>query len=137
MALGAGKKSIQKVHQLLSDLGVDRPESLSNCLKTGIINSCITLKRPAEDPEGNMLCRILDILYQPDYGGRDYEDGGVDAPFKCANEDCGLGIYVTDLCSGEPHFDSSKFHNHCQACPLFDVCIDEVHCGDHYFSGGM
>ena len=42
------------MHQLLSDLGVDRPESMSNCLKAGIINGCInTLKHPAEDPKGN------------------------------------------------------------------------------------
>lgn len=159
---GKGKKGIENVHQLLSDLGVDRPESVSSCLKAGILNGCITLKRPAEDPEGkhgldqvivtgdclscgeeNMPCRIRDILYQPDYGGGDYEDGGMEAPFKCVDEDCGLGMYVTNLCSSAPHFDSGKFHNHCQACPLFGVCIGdyrEVHCdrcGGHYFAGGM
>ena len=159
---GSGKKALTNVHKLLSDLGVERPTSVSSCLKAAILNGSITLKRPADDPdsefgldqvviegeclccgEEGLTCRVRDILYQPDYGGCDYEDGGEEAPFKCTDESCGIGIYVTGLCSGSPSFDSGKFHNHCQACPMFGVCIGdyrEAHCdrcGSHYFAGGM
>ena len=159
---GSGKKAIANVHKLLSDLGVERPASVSSCLKAALLNGFVTLKRPADDPEGkfgldqvvvtgdclccnekDLTCRIRDILYQPDYGGCDYEDGGEEAPLKCSDEHCGIGIYVTGLCNGSPAFDSGKFHNHCQSCPLFGVCIGdyrEVHCdrcGSHYYAGGM
>ena len=159
---GSGKKAVENIHKLLSDLGVEEPKKVSCCLKAGILNGCIVLKRPAEDPEGqygldqvlttgdclicdeeDLTCRIRNILYQPDYGGGDYEDGGEEAPFKCTGEDCDLGIYITGLCSGSPTFDSGKFHNHCKECPLFGICIGdyrEVHCrkcGDHFFAGGM
>lgn len=159
---GSGKKGMENVHKLLSDLGVERPKNVSNCLKAGILNGSITLKRPEDDPEGkydldqvlvtgdclccdetDMTCRIRDVLYQPDYGGGDYEDGGEEAPFKCTGDGCGLGIYVTSMCSGSPSFDCGKFHNHCQDCPVFGVCIGdyrEVHCGgcgQHYHAVGM
>ena len=159
---GRGKKALENVHQLLSDLGVERVYEVSNCLKAGILKGSITLKRPQDDPEGQcgldqvlvtgsclvcgeegMQCRIRDVLYQPDSGGMDYEDGGLDAPFKCTDEDCNLGIYITGMCSGSPSFDTGKFHNHCGVCPRFGVCLGdyrEVHCDDcggHYFAGGM
>ena len=159
---GSGKKAVENVHKLLSDLGVENPNSVSNCLKAGILNGCITLKRPEDDPEGeygldqvlvtgsclvcgeeDLKCTLRDVLYQPDYGGLDYEDGGLEAPFKCKGDDCSLGIYITGICGGSPGFDTGKFHNHCKECPLFGTCIGdyrEAHCyncGDHYFAGLM
>lgn len=159
---GSGKKAVENVHKLLSDLGVENVYNVSNCLKAGILNGSITLKKPEDDSEGkygldqvlvtgnclvcgegDLECTVRDVLYQPDYGGGDYEDGGEEAPFKCSDDDCGLGIYVTGMCGGSPEFDSGKFHNHCKECPLFGMCIGdyrEVHCyncGDHYFAGGM
>lgn len=51
--------------------------------------------------------------------------------------------YVTRLCSEERDWELviGKFHNHCEQCPGFGVCIGDYrnahcgHCGDHYFSG--
>lgn len=159
---GRGKKAIENVHKLLSDLGVENPDSVSSCLKAGILKGTITLKRPEEDPDGeygldqvlvtgsclvcgedDLKCTIRDVLHQPDYGGCDYEDGGLDAPFKCKDDECGLGLYVTGMCSGNAGFDSGKFHNHCKECPQFGTCIGdyrEAHCfdcGKHYFAGLM
>ena len=66
---------------------------------------------------------------------------------------------MTNMCEGEPRFDSGKFHNHCVECPGFGMCIydyREAHCdrwllfcmlmtelssqcffrcGHHYFAG--
>ena len=159
---GRGKKAIENVHKLLGDLGIVNPESVSSCLKAGILNGSITLKRSEDDPDGeygldqvivtgsclvcgeeDLKCTLRDVLYQPDYGGLDYEDGGLEAPFKCKDEDCSLGIYVTGMCSGSPGFDTGKFHNHCRECPQFGTCIGdyrEAHCyncGKHYFAGMM
>ncbi len=58
---------------------------------------------------------VRDLLYQPDYAGLDYEDGGQSAEVQCGDE-CG-GLYVTRLCEGNPEFDSGN-------CP---------DCNKHYF----
>ena len=43
---------------------------------------------------------------------------GEAATVHCEGEECdGLGLYVTNICSGQPSFDSGKFHNHCKSCP--------------------
>ena len=96
-----------------------------------------------------IVCRIRDILYQPDYGGCDYESvskrwvcnvtvraghlsiiQGEQASVQCPEEDC-VGIYVTNICHGDPNFDTGKFHNHCKACPGFGVCIGEPNTRKH------
>merc|ERR1711939_846059 len=88
---------------------------------------------------GRKRVRIKHVLYQKDYAGLDYEDGGQDAAVQCG-DDCG-GLYITQICSGSPRFDSGKFHNHCTQCPGFGECLGdyrEAHCdncGGHWFSG--
>jgi len=102
-------------------------------------DECIMCSRSVE-------VKVRDLLYQPIYGGSDYEEGGLEATVRCGNEeeynDCG-GIYVTRVCYGSPSFDSGKFHNHCMECPGFGRCIGdyrEAHCrgcNGHYFAGSM
>lgn len=109
--------------------------------------------------------RLKDMLEQPDYAGCDYEDGLQEATVFCThkmggdepnppdlhedpNDDSRCSsqegrTYVTRICSGNPSFDSGKFHNHCGKCEHFGVCIGdyrEAHCGrckKHYFKGSM
>ena len=156
---GRGKKALEKVHNLLSDLSVSNAEGVSSCLKAAILNGSLVLKRPADDPNGehgldqalasgecmgcgeDLTCRVRDVLYQPDYAGLDYEDGGLNATFKCTADDCSCGIYITGICRGNAHFDSGKSHNHCTECPRFGMCVGdyrEAHCpkcNRHFFAG--
>ena len=87
---------------------VQRPQRLSKAMlrRTGepnplhqtlVIADCFNCGRSID-------CKVEDVLYQPDYAGLDYEDGGQDATLQCG-EDCG-GIYVTRICLGTPTFDS-------------------------------
>ena len=41
------------------------------------------------------LCRgrYVFFIFQPDYAGLDYEDGGQDAPLKCDDVMCGNGKF--------------------------------------------
>ena len=165
---------------------MEHPEGVSRCLKAAISRGHIKILPPEKDPDNEygldqviltapciecnktISCTIRDVLFQPDYAGTDYEEGGMDAPFKCKaklggddsdeesndsdkkvdnldeSEDvCGIGIYVTRMCTGKPVFDSGKFHNHCNRCRGLGKCIGdyrETHCercGKHYFQGSM
>jgi hypothetical protein len=84
---------------------------------------------------------IRDILQQTDYPGTDYEDGAESACVRCPDESCDTGIYVTDMCTGTPQFDTGKFHNHCKDCPDGGVCMSDyriahcVRCGHHTYMG--
>ena len=169
-----------KIENTLESLGVENPEGASRCLKAAISRGHIKILPPEQDPEKKhgldqvilnapciecnelISCTIRDVLFQPDYAGTDYEEGGMDAPFKCnANQGvddeeeeehsnseetengCGIGIYVTRMCTGKPAFDSGKFHNHCNRCRGLGKCIGdyrETHCekcNGHYFQGLM
>ena len=149
-----------KVEELLRSRGVKNPETVSKCLMAAISRGHVKILTPEKDPENQygldqvfvesdcfvcgeeVLCTVRDVLYQPDCGGMDYEDGGLDAPLKCKDSDCAVGIYVTSMCEGQPTFDSGKFHNHCTACSGYGECIGdyrEAHCENcnhHYFRGG-
>ena len=142
--------SVKQVHAMLTAVGVDDPQRVSCCLKRGIQRGYIVIDGDGDGLDaiicsGKCMCcskvhsvTIRDCLYQSDYGGNDYEEGGVNGAIQC--EDC-MGIYVTRLCQGEPQFDSGKFHNHCTECPGFGQCIGdyrEAHCsgcGKHYWAG--
>jgi hypothetical protein len=94
-------------------------------------DSCYACSKPLKATVGQ-------LLYQPDYAGMDYEDGGQRARVQCK---CGTGNYVTFMCTGEARFDSGKFHHHCSECADFGVCIGDYRnthcglCGTHYFAG--
>eukprot|EP00484_Ammonia_sp_Unknown_P027375 CAMPEP_0197029236 /NCGR_PEP_ID=MMETSP1384-20130603/8739_1 /TAXON_ID=29189 /ORGANISM="Ammonia sp." /LENGTH=290 /DNA_ID=CAMNT_0042458367 /DNA_START=30 /DNA_END=899 /DNA_ORIENTATION=- len=146
---GSSRRSAKMVHDMLRKAGVEKPESVSDCLKKGIQRGHYTICESEGGLDqvihrGTCICcsrkynvSIRDVLYQSDYGG-DYEDGGEGGAIQC--EDC-CGLYVTRLCEGRPQFDSGKFHNHCTECPGFGQCIGdyrEAHCGrcgKHYFQG--
>lgn len=169
-----------KIENTLESLGVKNPEGVSRCLKAAISRGHIKILPPEQDPEKKygldqviltapciecnelVSCTIRDVLFQPDYAGTDYEEGGMAAPFKCnpkqsvddeeeeehsnseeTENGCGIGIYVTCMCTGKPEFDSGKFHNHCNRCRGLGKCIGdyrETHCENcngHYFQGLM
>ena len=163
---GSKKKSgvtEKRMNELLTLLGVSDVERVSKCLKAAILKGHVRLEDPKCDPEGKwgldqavidrskcpscdkeITCRVCDVLYQPDYAGLDYEDGGKNATFRCDSIDgeCG-GIYVTQMCTGKPSFDSGKSHNHCPDHPKYGYCIGDYReqhcggCGKHYFAGLM
>ncbi|XP_033096721.1 uncharacterized protein LOC117100960 [Anneissia japonica] len=146
------RMSVKAVNKWLDKQGVANIESVSRCLRAGIQKGYIDISgdSPLDNViiesscywcKGDLKATIRDILYQPDYAGLDYEDGGEMATLKCPGEECG-GIYVTKMCSNGTHFDSGKSHNHCIGCPGFGRCLGdyrEIHCqscGKHFYSGG-
>lgn len=145
-----GKTNTKGVESRLEALHVENVKKVSNCLKKGIQLGYVNLvgHNPLENVviEGKcsscnepLRATVRDLLYQPDYAGLDYEDGGQDAPVKCSK--CESGNYVTNICYGKPEFDSGKFHNHCTQCAGFGKCIGDYReqhctkCGKHYFAG--
>merc|ERR550519_186514 len=143
------------VERLLSKLGVD-PENASNCIKAAIMRGHIKIKGEEGELDmvvhqekgpwcGHMIqAKLGDLLQQPDYAGLDYEDGCQEATVVCGecDEDDWEGrTYVTMLCVGQGRLDSGKFHNHCEKCPGFGICIGDYRnshcprCGDHPFVG--
>ena len=61
-----------------------------------------------------------------------YFQWGEYATLRCDNEEC-PGIYVTEICCGDPGYNCGKFHNHCTACPMFGMCIGKLAIGGLYF----
>lgn len=96
------------------------------------------------DIDHDFKVHLKDLLYQPDCGGHDYEEGSYDATVVCTcheeDDEESLRVYITGLCEGDPNFECGKFHNHCKECPDFGVCLGdhrEGHChkcGGHYYS---
>jgi len=159
------------VDQLLQKIGVKRTSKVSLCLKAAIFNGYVKLRGNASDlktvvysteaqdfcPCGNTFVATLDnIMYQPDVGGYDQEElnlatvrcGCAD---KCANKDCDVNslfpsphaIYITNICNGNPSVTTGKFHNHCDECPNFGLCIGDyreshcLSCHEHFFKDGL
>lgn len=151
-----GYRTTKEVDEVLASVGVKNPNNVSFCLKAGILVGHVKLLPPLEDQDkkfdlnqvllksacpvcSNMqVCVLRKVLFQQDWGG-DYETGASGARFKCK---CGTNLYVGGICTGEPMFDTGKFHNHCRLCPNFGQCIGdyrEAHCRKcktHYFAGG-
>ena len=158
----------EEVHQALREkCGVEEGKlcRVSNCLKRAMLLKYIDFT--AEDfgrntvvLEGGCSCcgknlkaTVGEILFQRDYAGLDYGDGGQNAPIQCRggsggdddddDDDVCCGNYVTNMCYGSPRFDSGKFHNHCVQCEKFGTCINDYRqqhcdvCGTHYFAGMM
>ena len=154
------RSKFEIVSEKLKALGVMSNEGKGNCARAAIYRGFIKLTGDKSDLDQVVYSGILpncphncsatlrDLLEQPDYAGLDYEDGCENAVVFCDEEessgrgDCDTGrTYVTGICSGNPEFDSGKFHNHCNACKNFGKCIGdyrEAHCsrcGKHYFAG--
>ena len=152
---GPKTEEMERVNKLFEDAGLE-PHKMNKCLKAGILNGFVPLtKDGALDLDHVLLksgcnccdkeltCTVRQALYQPEYGGDQYETGGETAAIKCSNEDeeCG-GNYITGLCRGDFSFDCGKFHNHCNFCSDFGICIAdrEAHCrkcDKHYYAGGL
>lgn len=153
----------KKVDDKFKELGIDNIDKVSYCLKAGILNGFVKLSDKAsldekiftgecEGCSGKLSASVRDILYQADYGGNGtylitshknflvYEEEG--GPIKCPHCEDGFGHFVTDICCGDAHFDSGKFHNHCKDCPNFGYCIGDYReqhclgCGQHYHGCG-
>ncbi|XP_033101079.1 uncharacterized protein LOC117104117 [Anneissia japonica] len=151
------RMSVKAVNKWLEKQGVANIESVSRCLRAGIQKGYIDISgdSPLDNVIGVDSCKfcgddlkptIRDLLYQPDYAGGDYEEGGVYATVRCSNKECpggGSGVYVTRLCCNETDFDSGKFHNHCRDCPGFGKCTGDYRmqhcesCNRHFHSGIM
>ncbi|XP_071956701.1 uncharacterized protein [Antedon mediterranea] len=146
------RMSVQAVNKWLEREGVNDTERVSKCLRAGIQKGYVGIS--GDSPLDNVFAEgqcsacgndikatIRDLLYQPDYAGLDYEEGGLEATVKCPDGDCGVGVYVTRICSGSHEMDCGKFHNHCTACPGFGKCIGDYReehctsCGKHFFAG--
>ena len=117
----------KRMNELLALLGVTDVERVSKCLKAAILKGYVRLEDPRCDPEGKwgldqplvdgkchtcgkkITCHVRDVLYQPDYAGLDYGNGGCSATFRCVRsveQHCD-GIYITQMCSGKPSFDTA------------------------------
>ena len=128
-----GQKSAW-VNKLFRDVGID-PNKVNKCLKAGVLNGHVPLteegtinldqvllKSGCNACSQELTCTIRDALYQIEYAGLQYEDGGEDAAVHC--EDCS-GNFITGICNGQIAFDSGKFHNHCGRCANFGHCIGD------------
>ena len=134
---GKGQKSAQKeaVNKLFRDAGED-PNQINKCLKAGVLNGHVPLteegklnldqvlhKGRCDSCREELTCTIRDALYQREYAGLDYEDGGYYAAVHCEIDRC--GNYITGICNGQITFDSGKYHNHCGRCANFGHCIGD------------
>ena len=154
------KTKIQKIEDQLRAIG-DDPDGNSdgNCARAAIYNGFIKLTGQPSDLDqvilsGTLDCghdckaKLRDLLQQPDYAGPDFLDLEYATVFcdgsgaEGEDQECFPGAtYVTGICSGNPTFDSGKFHNHCNRCKVFGKCIGDyrkahcTRCGKHYFAG--
>ena len=150
------KTKLERIEEKLKALGIESDDENGNCARAAIYRGSIKLTGSQSDLDqvilsGTLECghscnaTLRDLLKQPDYAGMDYEDGLQEATVVCDEYDeneCEDGrTYVTHICSGNPSFDSGKFHNHCTTCKNYGMCIGdyrEAHCdrcGRHYFAG--
>ena len=153
-------ESTDEVHDFLRRAGIKEVEGVNLCLKAGMLNGHISIppellkakntkpflkqvlyKGACHDCGKSLTCTVRQALFQ-DIVGFDYEDGGEGGAVQCkSRRGCGIGNYISGLCDGQPHYESGKFHNHCDECPDFGMCIGdyrEAHChrcGEHYFAG--
>eukprot|EP01129_Flabellula_baltica_P015079 TRINITY_DN7450_c0_g1_i1.p1 TRINITY_DN7450_c0_g1~~TRINITY_DN7450_c0_g1_i1.p1 ORF type:complete len:268 (+),score=57.36 TRINITY_DN7450_c0_g1_i1:38-841(+) len=140
-----GTMTLDQVHTLLKDCGIDEPEDVNLCLKAGIARRYVRIsdsasldavfyRGPCWRCRAEVTVSVREILYQKDYPGITILE---DAVVSCAR--CFGIIYVTRICEGKPQLDSGEHHNHCTECDGFGVCIGDWKtrhcwgCGEHYF----
>jgi len=136
-----GHLSCAEINEMLISMGIEDPLQTSKCVRAAIMKGHIKITGNPEEMEmiiceGEcencsllMKAKLKDLLKQPDYAGLDYEDGCENATVRCEGPECGSGLYVTNICTGNPRFDSGKFHNHCGLCPGFGVCLNDYRMG--------
>jgi len=133
---GSKASEMAAVDKLFRDAGED-PTKINKCLKAGVLNGHVPLteegtidldqvllKSGCNCCSKELTCTIRDALYQIEYGGNEYEDGGEHAAIQCTDKECG-GNFITGVCNGDFRFDSGKFHNHCTKCRNFGHCIGD------------
>lgn len=119
----AKKKVLWRLETLLESRG--RVWKVCGCVKRALFNGY--LKLDGADPLNQVICEgqcescgeklvatLRGFIYQKNNGGAYYEDAT--GPIRCK---CGTGHFVTELCEGNAHLESGKFHNHCIKCPDF------------------
>lgn len=124
----------------LKKLGIDT-DRVSGCIKAAMANGHVRITGEPIDLQRLVITGwfqdhkykvfLKDIIYQPDYGGNDY-DCSDDAPATCiccAHREYPQHAYVTNLCNGYTRFDNGKDHNHCNGCKEFGEfgkCIGSI-----------
>lgn len=160
-----------EIDQLLSNAGIPRTSKVSLCIKAAIHNGHIATKENKLNldtvvfevvdenycPCGQKFTATLEtLLYQPDNGGYDREELNLatvrcSCASGCTNKDCDVNslfpsphaIYVTNICNGKPSVTSGHYHNHCDECPNFGICIGDyreshcLNCHEHFFKNGV
>ncbi|KAJ3295527.1 hypothetical protein HDU79_009040 [Rhizoclosmatium sp. JEL0117] len=151
-------KEHERIKQLLEKAGIheirkSRANRFSKCVMAGLVRGHFGFEftgspKQLEYRVTGFYCEncnktvsptIRTLLYQDDYAGTDYEEGGENAAAKCKK--CGYGEYLTRMCCGMGQWDSGKFHNHCTECIGLGSCINDYRnahcreCGLHYFQG--
>jgi len=160
-----------QVDELLRNVGVLRTSKVSLCVKAAIFNGHIDVNENLLNLKTVILeivdenycpCRktftatLENLMYQPDHGGYDREELNL-ATVKCScasgcsNKDCDVNslfpsphaIYVTNICKGSPTVTTGHYHNHCDECPNFGMCIGDyreshcLSCHEHFFKNGI
>lgn len=143
-----GDYTVAQVHTALESMGCTKLEDLSDCAKSAIQKGHVRLIDGLDQVVATWTCcqcheqvnaTLRACLDQPDYAGLDYKDGNQKGAIQC--KDCGIGQYVSNMCSGSFEITSGKFHNHCSECPGLGCCMGdyrELHCAlcdGHYFTG--
>jgi len=159
-ALGVPLKRLKQKGAMGYGEPIPKTFPVSRCVRAAIQQGFIELKGENKQELNQIIAkikftdgcghkkdvRLCDVLYQPDYGGHDYEVGLQDATVICKEPDCvddeeGFNrVYLADICTGEPGPNCGKFFNHCGKCPGFGYCIGdyrEAHCNncnDHFYA---
>eukprot|EP00977_Amphora_coffeiformis_P009237 scaffold2102_cov161-Amphora_coffeaeformis.AAC.21 len=143
-----GGLSPARVDAALKVAGYETPEKASLCAKMAIQKDIILLRYGLDQVMATWECiqchqtvqaTLRQCLDQPDFGGHDYQDGNPQGALQC--QDCRMGQYVTNICSGGFEVTTGKFHNHCTECDGLGKCLGdyrEMHCGEcqgHFFTG--
>jgi hypothetical protein len=127
---------IKDVHDFLKRCGFKKPKRKNPCFKAGLLNGNIVVPLHlvhAEDASEYLLTNVncQDEIFPYTVKTLLHQEEGGDFEHS----------YVTGLCYGQPKRVNGKYHNHCDQCPDFGVCIGDYrnrhcrHCDEHYFSG--
>lgn len=110
-------KDKSAVHEFLARTGVECPEDVNPCLKAGLLNGHIKVKRElsvqpdasafldevlvsggCEGCSAEVQCTVRDALGQPTTGGHDYCEGNLDGAAQCSNNCGGMCVALGLRC---------------------------------------